>query len=129
LITKKLKGIFMKKTSFLILGCMLFSAIVMVPSLVQPTQAKTSANTFHVELWYTTAHYGDTEPDVAQMVKSQLEATGYFDVELKSTDWTTYKAQRNAGTMPFFLMGWWPDYQDESDYLQPFVGKWAFFSR
>lgn len=121
------KGIFMKKTSFIILGLMIFSAFVFVPSIVSPTQSKTTAGQYAVELWYATGHYGDTEADVAQMVKDQLEATGFFDVTLKSTDWTTFKAQRNAGTMPFYLMGWWPDYQDESDYLQPFVGDTAFF--
>jgi ABC-type transport system substrate-binding protein len=119
----------MKKSSYIILGIMLFGAFFLAPQLVNPVVAKTSAaSTFHVELWYdNSGHYGDTEDDVATLFKTQLTDTGYFDVELKSTDWTTYKSYRNAGTMPIYLMGWWFDFPDESNYIDPFVGNNAFF--
>jgi ABC-type transport system substrate-binding protein len=110
------------KKGLLILVMMTVSALTLLPAIVTPVKA---AKTYHVELWYdNSGHYGTTEADVAQMMKTQLEGTGYFDVELKSTDWATYKQQ--FGTMPTFLLGWWFDYPDESNYIDPFVGGGAF---
>jgi peptide/nickel transport system substrate-binding protein len=84
-----------------------------------------ATNKYPVELWFdNSGHYGDTEDDVASLLELQLEATGFFDVTLKSTDWATYKTQ--FGTMPTFLLGWWFDYPDESNYIDPFVGSGAF---
>jgi peptide/nickel transport system substrate-binding protein len=33
-------------------------------------------NKLKFEFWYTPSHYGDTEVDMAAVVKAQLEATG-----------------------------------------------------
>ena len=48
-------------------------------------------NKLKFELWYTTAHYGDTEVDVAAVLKEQFEATGVIEVDVKSAEWATYK--------------------------------------
>jgi ABC-type transport system substrate-binding protein len=123
----------MKKSSIISLGLLLFGMLFLVPTVTSPTvvtavTAAPAVDKFAVELWFDNSeHYGATEDDVALMVESQLEATGHFDVTVKSTDWTTYKAQRNAGTMPAFLLGWWFDYPDESNYIDPFVEPGAFF--
>ncbi|MFX0209112.1 MAG: ABC transporter substrate-binding protein, partial [Candidatus Hodarchaeota archaeon] len=79
-----------------------------------------TTNKYAIDLWYTPSHYGDTEDDVAQLIEQQLEETGYFDVTLKSAEWTTFLDQ--LGTMPFFLLGWWFDWPDPSNYIDPFVG-------
>ena len=96
----------------------------LVKSLMEGAGYSTT-NKYPIVLWYNNnGHYGDTEPDVANLLKTQFEATGYFNVTLKSTTWQQYTGQFT--TMPTFLLGWYPDYQDESDYIDPFVGSGAF---
>ncbi|MFX0208411.1 MAG: ABC transporter substrate-binding protein [Candidatus Hodarchaeota archaeon] len=77
-------------------------------------------NKFAIDMWYTPTHYGDTEAPVAQLLETQLEATGFFDVTLENTEWTQYLDQRTE--MGFYLLGWWFDYPDPSNYIDPFVG-------
>lgn len=84
-----------------------------------------TTNKYSFDLWYdNSGHYGDTEADVANLMKTQLEGTGYFSVNLKSTTWADYKTK--WGHIPAFLLGWWFDYPDESNYIDPFVGGGAF---
>lgn len=78
-------------------------------------------NKFALDMWYTPTHYGDTEASVAQLLKNQFEATGFFDVTLKNVEWTQYLDQRK--TMGFYLLGWWFDYPDASNYIDPFLGS------
>jgi peptide/nickel transport system substrate-binding protein len=77
-------------------------------------------NKFAIDLYYTPTHYGDTEASVAQLLEEQFEATGFFDVTLEHDECTQYLDQRT--TMGFYLLGWWFDYPDPSNYLDPFVG-------
>lgn len=75
-----------------------------------------------ITLWYNSdGHYGDTEPAVAQVIKSSLEATGKLTVNLKSEPWATYTDDFGSGRLPFFLLGWYPDYFDSDDYVSPFL--------
>ncbi len=80
-------------------------------------------------LWYTPTHYGDTEADLAQLIKQQLERTGMIEVEIKSLEWASFVAQLRKGTMMLALLGWYPDYLDPDDYLTPFLhsgyNKWT----
>ena len=111
------------KRNFLFLTVVFLLGVI---AFMPPTMSQAKTNgTYHLELWFdNSGHYGDTEDSVATLLKSQLEATGVFDVQLQSTDWATYKSQ--FGTMPVFLLGWWFDYPDESNYIDPFVGSGAF---
>ena len=78
--------------------------------------------TLAIDLWYNSdGHYGDTEPAVAQVIKSSLEATGKLTVNLKSEPWATYTDDFGNGRLPFFLLGWYPDYFDSDDYVSPFL--------
>jgi len=79
-----------------------------------------SSGTVPVELWYSPTHYGDTEKDVAELVARALEDTGRFTVKIRFVEWAEYGNKRRAGEMPVFLMGWYPDYLDPDDYLEPF---------
>jgi peptide/nickel transport system substrate-binding protein len=79
-----------------------------------------SSGTVPVELWYSPTHYGDTEKDVAELVARALEDTGRFTVKIRFVEWAEYGKKRRAGEMPVFLMGWYPDYLDPDDYLEPF---------
>ena len=78
-------------------------------------------NKLKVELWWTPTHYGDTEKDVAQVVKEQLEATGVIEVELKSAEWSTYVDYARKSAMMASFFGWYPDYIDPDDYTTPFL--------
>jgi len=74
------------------------------------------------DLWFNSdGHYGDEEPDLAQVLKSQLEATGLIQVTLQSKQWVAYKADFRQGLLPVFLIGWFPDYLDPDDYVSPFL--------
>ncbi len=74
-----------------------------------------------VDFWYSPTHYGETEPAVAEVIARSLEATGRFDVNISNVEWSEYGEKRRAGEMPVFLMGWFPDYLDPDDYLEPFA--------
>jgi peptide/nickel transport system substrate-binding protein len=80
------------------------------------------AGTVPVELWYSPTHYGDTEAAVAEVIARSLEDTGRFTVKggPRNVEWAEYGKKRKAGEMPVFLMGWYPDYLDPDDYLEPF---------
>ncbi len=81
-----------------------------------------------IELWYPLNKYGDTEPDVAETIKRSLEETGVFNVELKSSDWATEftGAAFTDKIYPFYLLGWYPDYFDADDYIEPFYSSGGF---
>ncbi len=73
-------------------------------------------NKLVMDLWWTPTHYGPTEADVATILKDNLEETGLVEVNLQNTEWATYKEYQNAGSMPVFLLGWYPDYLDPDNY-------------
>ncbi len=79
-------------------------------------------NKLSFELWYTPSHYGDTEVDLAAVLKQQLEATGVMKVEVKSAEWATYRDNWTNKVMPVFLLGWYPDYIDPDNYTAAFAG-------
>jgi peptide/nickel transport system substrate-binding protein len=74
------------------------------------------ASPLEMDLWWTPTHYGPTEADVATVLKDNLEETGMIVVTLQNTEWATYKEYTNAGSMPVFLLGWYPDYLDPDNY-------------
>lgn len=77
---------------------------------------------YQIELWFNSdGHYGDTEDELATVLKNSIEACGKVQVTLRSEIWATYRQDRNAGKLPFLLMGWYPDYTDADDYLSPFL--------
>jgi peptide/nickel transport system substrate-binding protein len=86
------------------------------------------------DLWYTTSHYGDTEVNLAEVLKSQMEKTPLVKVTIKSAEWATYKTQFEKKQMAAFLLGWYPDYVDPDDYTAAFAqtqasaGEGIYFS-
>jgi peptide/nickel transport system substrate-binding protein len=75
-----------------------------------------AGNKLVVDLWYeSSGHYPSSESQ-ATVYKSDLEASGVITVNLHSADWATYRLQRNAGTMPVFIYGWYPDFIDPDNY-------------
>ncbi|WP_426990219.1 ABC transporter substrate-binding protein [Pseudarthrobacter sp. Y6] len=72
-----------------------------------------------LKLQYTD-RYGTSAADEYALVKQQLEKSGLFTVDLKSTEWTTYTKERRADAYPVYQLGWFPDYSDADNYLTPF---------
>ena len=78
-------------------------------------------NPLVMDFWWTPDHYGPTEGDVAAVIKEDLEETGAIEVALQSAEWATYTDYFGPGTMPVFLLGWYPDYLDPDNYTWPFA--------
>jgi peptide/nickel transport system substrate-binding protein len=74
------------------------------------------------DFWYTPSHYGDTEVDIAAVLKAQLEATGMMKVNVKSAEWAAYRDNWANKVMPIWLLGWYPDYIDPDNYTAAFAG-------
>ncbi len=79
-----------------------------------------------LDFWFSPTHYGDTEAAIAQVVARSLTDTGRFNVNISNVEWAEYGNKRRAGEMPIFLMGWYPDYLDADDYLEPFADPNVF---
>jgi peptide/nickel transport system substrate-binding protein len=73
-----------------------------------------------LSLQYSPDHYGPSSGDEYALVKSQLEESGLFTVDLKSTEWVQYAKDRTADVYPAYQLGWFPDYSDADNYLAPF---------
>ena len=92
------------------------------PSLDKAKQVLADAGVTSVvdlKLQYTD-RYGTSAADEYALVKEQLEKSGLFTVDLKSTEWTTYTKERRADAYPVYQLGWFPDYSDADNYLTPF---------
>jgi peptide/nickel transport system substrate-binding protein len=74
-----------------------------------------------VPLWWTPTHYGDTEQDVASVLKDSMEKTGVIKVTLQSAEWATYIDNFDYHNMLLFLLGWYPDYIDPDNYSSPWA--------
>lgn len=78
-----------------------------------------------LSLQYNGDHYGSSSADEYAAIKSQLEDSGLFTVDLQQTEWTQYSEQRlvtddSDGSYPAYQLGWFPDYSDPDNYLSPF---------
>jgi peptide/nickel transport system substrate-binding protein len=80
------------------------------------------SNPVELELWYPPEHYGAATADWMQLIEQQLEATGAMDVTLEAQEWSTYVTALTGGeAYPTGVLGWFFDYPDPSNYLEPFV--------
>jgi len=81
-----------------------------------------------IDWWYESSGHYPQSADQAAVYKSQLEKTGLVTVNLHGADWPSYKKNRDAGSMEVYVYGWYPDYIDPDDYIQPFLdsvgGSW-----
>ncbi len=75
-----------------------------------------------LDVWYPPEHYGASTVAAMQLIKTQLEATGEIQVNLQAQEWSTYVTNLTGGkTYPVGILGWFFDYPDSSNYLDPFV--------
>ncbi|RWZ61118.1 peptide ABC transporter substrate-binding protein [Labedella populi] len=73
-----------------------------------------------LSLQYSNDHYGPTSGDEYAAIKSQLEESGLFTVNLQTTEWVQYSKDRTTDVYPLYQLGWFPDYSDADNYLTPF---------
>jgi peptide/nickel transport system substrate-binding protein len=85
-------------------------------------------NPLVLDLWYSPTHYGDTEPDVAAVIKDQWESSGVVEVSLQFSEWAAYRDSGRAGELPVSLLGWYPDYLDPDNYTNVFAHSPASWS-
>ncbi len=88
----------------------------------------TEDNPLELDLWYSPTHYGDTEPDVAAVIKQQWEASGVVKVNLNFLEWAAYRDAQRNGELPVSLLGWYPDYLDPDNYTNVFAHSPAAWS-
>ncbi len=79
-----------------------------------------------LNLQWNPDHYGPSSGDEYALIKSQLESSGLFKVELQSTEWVTYAQERKEDVYPAHQLGWFPDYSDSENYLNPFFLEGGF---
>jgi len=75
-----------------------------------------------LDLWYPPEHYGAETAAWMEVIKQQLEATGAITVKLNAQEWSTYVTNLVGGqAYTAGVLGWFFDYPDSSNYLDPFV--------
>jgi peptide/nickel transport system substrate-binding protein len=75
-----------------------------------------------LDLWYPPEHYGASTAAWMQIIQKQLEATGEMKVTLQAQEWSTYISALTQGkSYPAAVEGWFFDYPDPSNYLDPFT--------
>ena len=94
--------------------------------LLQKAGVKTPIST---TLWYNTEHYGEASADMYGEIKRQLEASGLFKIQLKSTAWAQYQKDYAAGAYPVYQLGWYPDFPDPDNYVSPFFATNSFIDK
>ena len=101
------------------------------PSADKAKQALSAAGVstpVDLKLQYNTDHYGPGSTDEYGQIKSQLEGSGLFKVDLQSTEYVQYSKDRVKDAYPVYQLGWFPDYSDADNYLTPFFSKNNFLA-
>ena len=85
-------------------------------------------NKLSFKLWFETSGHYPSSQQQATVLKSSLEASGVIAVTLDSADWPSFRTHRKNEDMEAYILGWYPDYIDPDDYIQPFLdssgGSW-----
>lgn len=79
-------------------------------------------NKLVLPVWYPPEHYGATTADGVLLIVQQLEATGMIEVDVQAQEWGTYIGAVVGGEeYPVSVLGWFFDFPDPENYLQPFI--------
>jgi peptide/nickel transport system substrate-binding protein len=85
----------------------------------------TADNPLVFDLWYPPEHYGTHAAQIFQVLEQQFEATPSVQINLQSQEWGTYVHACTDGEYPACYLGWFFDYPDTSNYLDPFADSVA----
>jgi peptide/nickel transport system substrate-binding protein len=81
-------------------------------------------NKLKFDLWYESSGHYPMSAEQALLYKEAIEASGVVEITLKSADWSSYRANRNAEIMDAYVYGWYPDYVDPDDYSFLYWATW-----
>jgi peptide/nickel transport system substrate-binding protein len=82
----------------------------------------TTSNPLKIEMWYPPEHYGASTAAWMEVIKKQLEASGAIQVTLQAQEWSTYVTALTGGaSYAVGVLGWFFDYPDTSNYMDPWV--------
>jgi peptide/nickel transport system substrate-binding protein len=104
-----------------------FDTAYQSPNMTSAQQYLTDAgystsSPLELDLYYPPEHYGTTTADWMTVIKQELESTGMINVTLNSVEWSTYVTALTGGeAYSAGVLGWFFDYPDPSNYLEPFV--------
>ncbi|MFF8883561.1 ABC transporter substrate-binding protein [Streptomyces flaveolus] len=73
-------------------------------------------------LWSTPSRYGPATDDELKTIAEQLNASGLFDVSVRSVPFEQYEKGIAAGEYGVYVKGWVPDYPDADNFTAPFFG-------
>jgi len=77
------------------------------------------------DLWYPPEHYGTHAAQIFQVLEEQFEATPLIQINVHAQEWGTYVHACTDGEYPACYLGWFFDYPDTSNYLDPFADSVA----
>jgi peptide/nickel transport system substrate-binding protein len=80
----------------------------------------TNVSKFQFNLYYETSGHYPQSAQLALVLKSSIEKGTNITVNLVGLDWPAMGSARRAETMDAYIMGWYPDYIEADDYIQPF---------
>lgn len=83
-------------------------------------QAAGITEVVNLNLQYNADHYGSNSADEYTLIKSQLEDSKLFTVNLQTTEWGQYSKNYRQDAYPVFQLGWFADFPDASNFLTPF---------
>jgi peptide/nickel transport system substrate-binding protein len=78
-----------------------------------------------LDLWYPPEHYGTHAAQIFQVLEEQFEATDLLEITLHAQEWGTYVHACTDGEYAACYLGWFFDYPDASNYLDPFADSVA----
>ncbi len=85
----------------------------------------TADNPLEFDMWYPPEHYGTHAAQIFQVLEEQFEATPAIQINLQSQEWGTYVHACTDGEYAACYLGWFFDYPDSSNYLDPFADSVA----
>ncbi|WP_137990364.1 ABC transporter substrate-binding protein [Streptomyces vilmorinianum] len=74
-------------------------------------------------LWSTPSRFGPTTDQDLKAIAEQLNASGLFDVDVKSVEAEQYMKDIEDGKYGVYVRGWIPDYPDADNFTAPFFGE------
>lgn len=81
-----------------------------------------------LKLTYTTDHYGSATAKEFKALQAQLNRSGLFDVSIKGVPWKTFRPAQSNREYAAYGMGWFPDFPDPDNFIDPFFAKDNFLN-
>ncbi|MDJ0343799.1 ABC transporter substrate-binding protein [Streptomyces sp. H10-C2] len=75
------------------------------------------------DYWYRKDLAGSSNKEEAEAIKRQLDASGLFDVTLKSEQWNVFLTQVKKHKYAAYALSWLPDFPDPDNYIAPFFDR------